>query len=279
MGWMGREEDVTRSITGILAIAMMASACGSDGTQVTAAAPAPAAEAAVPAPVSEPVTVTQPAPSAPSAPARPSTTSAPRLAAAPSRASTARLEREAPAPAAPAVPEYREFTLPAGTTMSLELKTALASDLSQVEDTVRATLTQAVAVGGHQVLPAGTEMVGTVTEAERSGRVKGRAKVAFQFTSFRYDGERYAMQTEAIEHLAEATKGEDATKVGVGAGAGAVIGGLLGGKAGAAKGAAIGGAAGTGAVLATRGKEVRLEPGTEVPARLAAPLAVRVRLR
>ena len=43
-------------------------------------------------------------------------------------------------------------------------------------------------------------------------------------------------------------------------------------------GAVIGGAAGTGAVVATRGKEVRLEPGTDIPVRLAAPLSIRVRV-
>jgi hypothetical protein len=58
-----------------------------------------------------------------------------------------------------------------------------------------------------------------------------------------------------------------------------VIGGIVGGGSGAAKGAAIGGAAGTGAVLATRGDEVRLAAGTPVSVKLTAPLTVRVPLR
>ena len=177
------------------------------------------------------------------------------------------------------VPVYREFTLPVGTTLPLELKSTIASDVSEVEDTVRATLRNAVTVDGLEVLPAGTELTGHVTEAERAGRVKGRARLAFQFTSVRYDGERMSLRTDPIVQEAEATKGEDATKIGIGAGAGAVIGAVVGGKSGAAKGAAIGGAAGTGAVMATRGKEVRLEPGTDIPVRLAAPLAIRVRVR
>lgn len=176
------------------------------------------------------------------------------------------------------MPEYREFTLPAGTTLALELKSAVASDVSQVEDTVRATLRQSIAIDGQQVLPAGIELAGTVTEAERAGRVKGRAKIAFEFTSLRYDGERLAMRTEPVERIGDATKVEDATKIGVGAGAGAAIGAILGGGKGAAKGAAIGAAAGTGTVLATRGKDVRLEPGAEVLTTLTAPLSVRVRL-
>jgi hypothetical protein len=176
------------------------------------------------------------------------------------------------------VPEYREFTLPAGTSLPLQLQSAIASDVSEVEDTVRATLRSAVTIDGEEVLPAGTELAGHVTEAERAGRVKGRARVAFGFTSLRHDGERLSLRTDTIVREAEATKGEDATKVGIGAGAGAVVGAVIGGKSGAVKGAAIGGAAGTGAVLATRGKEVRLEPGTSIPVTLAAPLIVRVRV-
>lgn len=181
--------------------------------------------------------------------------------------------------AAPAdVPTYREITLPAGTTLPLELKTTVASDTSNVEDPVRATLRRAITIEGRAVLPAGTEVVGAVTDAERSGRVKGVARVAFRFTSLRHDGERYDIRTEAIAREAEATKGEDATKIAIGAGAGAAIGALLGGGSGAAKGAAIGGAGGTGVVLATRGKEVRLEPGADVTAKLSAPLTIRIKV-
>ena len=176
-------------------------------------------------------------------------------------------------------PVYREFTLPVGTTLPLELTSSIASDVSEVEDPVRAMLRTAVTVAGQEVLPAGTEVAGYVTEAERAGRVKGRARLAFRFTSLRHDDERMSLRTEPIVQEAEATKGEDATKIGIGAGAGAVIGAVVGGKSGAAKGAVIGGAAGTGVVVATRGKEVRLEPGTDIPVRLAAPLSIRVRVQ
>ncbi len=269
---------MTKSILAIVTISVMATACGrGDSTEVSAAAPAAEAPAA-------PV----PAPAAPAAePAAHLSTKAdrPRTSPRPAAARSERAEMDTTAPRAaaasstsPAVPEYREFTLRAGMTLPLELKSAVASDVSELEDTVRATLQQPVTIDGYQVLPAGTELTGIVIAAERAGRVKGRARVAIQFTSLRYDGERLSVQTEPIEQLGEATKGEDATKVGVGAGAGAVIGGLLGGKSGALKGAAIGGAAGTGAVMATRGKDVRIEPGTELPATLTAPLSVRVRM-
>jgi len=184
---------------------------------------------------------------------------------------------EATAEAAPAVPAFREITIPAGTTLRLDLASSVASDTSRVEDAVRGTLRQAVTIDGEAVLPAGTELAGIVTSADDSGRVKGRAQVAYRFTTLRHEGERYDIDTATISHQAEATKGEDATKIAVGAGAGAAIGALLGGGDGAAKGAAIGGAGGTGVVLATKGKEVRLGPGADVNTRLTAPLTIRVK--
>lgn len=175
-------------------------------------------------------------------------------------------------------PRFREVTLPAGTTLRLDLMSSVASDTSKVEDPVRAELRQAVSVDGTTVLPVGTELVGTVTDAERSARVKGKARIAYRFHSLRHDDERYEISTAPIAHEAKSQKAKDMTKVGIGAGVGAAVGGLLGGGSGAAKGAAIGGAAGTGAVLATRGEEVRLGPGADVTTRLTEPLTVRVKI-
>jgi hypothetical protein len=180
--------------------------------------------------------------------------------------------------AKPDLPEYKEVTIPAGTTLRLDLQSAVSSDGSQVEDTVRASLRQPITVDGKTVLPTGTELVGTVTDVARSGRVKGLARVAYRFNSLRYDSERYPIATSQISHQARATKKKDATKIGVGAGVGAAVGALLGGGSGAAKGAAIGGGAGTGVVLATRGEEVRLGPGADVSTKLTAPLTVRVKI-
>ena len=158
------------------------------------------------------------------------------------------------------------------------MQTAVASDTSQVEDPVRATLRRSVTVDGIRALPAGTVLLGHVTEAERSARVKGRGRIAFRFTRLDPpgDAERVAIQTGSIAREAAATKKEDAAKIGGGAVGGAIIGGLIGGGDGAAKGAAIGGAAGTGVVLSTRGKEVRLGPGADLSVKLTAPVTLRV---
>ena len=175
-------------------------------------------------------------------------------------------------------PEFREVTVPAGTVLRLTLATPVASDTSHVEDAVRATLRTPVTAEGIQALPVGTAVLGHVTSAERSAKVKGRASIGVRFNTIDVPGEggREAIRTGTIVRVAPATKKKDATKIGIGAGAGAVIGGIVGGGSGAAKGAAIGGGAGTGAVLATRGDEVRLPAGTPLSVKLTAPLTVRV---
>lgn len=178
-------------------------------------------------------------------------------------------------------PEYREVTIPAGTVLPIELQSSVSSDNSRPEDQVRGTLRRSITIDGIEVLPAGTGALGHVTVAEQSARVKGRARVAFRFTRLDPPGEaeRIAVRTGTISRVAEATKKQDAAKIGGGAAGGAIIGGIVGGGSGAAKGAAIGGAAGTGVVLATRGKEVRLAPGTNLSVKLTAPVTVRVLMR
>lgn len=183
---------------------------------------------------------------------------------------------KAPAVKNAAAPVYRDIVIPAGTTLPLSLTTALASDTSAVEDKVTATLTSPVAVNGRDVLVAGTHVTGAVTGVESSGRVKGRAMIAFRFTSLRAGDQDYDVQSAAVSRTAAATKTKDATKIGIGAGAGAVLGGILGGKKGAAEGAAVGGGAGTGVVLATKGDEIRLAAGTDVTSQLTAPLTIRI---
>ncbi len=194
---------------------------------------------------------------------------------------TGRVTKPAPQTSAPVVskpvapePEYIDVTVPAGTTLFLELDSALASDVSRVEDPVRARVERAVVVGGRAAIPDGSVVHGTVTTAAPSGKVKGRAKLAFRFEQLNIDRDRYAVRSEVVSFEAEGSKSGDAKKIGLGAGAGAVLGGLLGGGKGAGAGAAIGGGAGTAVVLATSGEEVELRPGTAVEVALAQDVVI-----
>jgi hypothetical protein len=175
-------------------------------------------------------------------------------------------------------PVYREVTIAAGTLLPIVLDTAVASDTSSVEDQVRAHLRRAVPVSDADALPAGTALDGTVVAAERPGKVRGRAHVAFRLTSLRLDDERVDVRTSIVSRRAPATKKQDAAKIGIPAAGGAVVGAIIGGKKGAAIGGAAGGGAGTAVVLSTRGKEIRLPAGSTFSVRLLEPVTVRVRV-
>jgi hypothetical protein len=178
-----------------------------------------------------------------------------------------------PEPAAVPAPTFEEVTIPTDTPLTVTLVTPIASDTSKVEDQVRGTLAKPLVLSGKTVVPTGAEVVGSVLEAEQSGRVKGRASIAFQFERLVVRGETHPIRTARIAREAAADTKGDVKKGGIGAGVGAVVGGIAGGGKGAVIGGAIGG---TGAVVATRGKEVRLPAGTTVTTRLRGPLTVQV---
>jgi hypothetical protein len=172
--------------------------------------------------------------------------------------------------------EYREVTIPAGTVLPLRLTSSVASDTSGLEDPVHAQLRRTITVRGIGALPAGSAVSGYVTEADRSAKVKGRARVGFRFNTVSARGESYRVSTSSVVRQAPGTKKKDAAKIAIPAAAGAIIGGIADGKKGAAIGTAVGGGAGTGVVLATRGQEVRLGRGAIVSVRLLKPLTVLV---
>jgi hypothetical protein len=183
--------------------------------------------------------------------------------------------------ALPTAYAVKDVTIPAGTRLPIVLDTAVDSATSRVEQSVVGHLSRPVVVHGQTVLPQDTGVSGVVTDATRSGKVKGRAHVAVRFDTLTVRdaniNERYRIDTAAISRTAPATKKKDATEIGVPAAGGAIIGGLISGKKGAVIGGAAGGGAGTAVVLSTRGKEVSLPKGTALTLRLAEPITVKVR--
>lgn len=223
--------------------------------------------AAPPSQAASPGTATAPLPSADAGGPPTGTALAPTDRA----AGTPAAERGPAAAAQEPEPQLRAVTIPAGTTLRVRLSTPVASDTSALEDEVRGTLARAIVIDGVTVAPAGTEVVGTVRSAKRSGRVKGRASISFRFERLLLRDESHAIRTALISRQAEVKRREDVKKGAIGAGAGAIVGGIIGGGKGAAIGAGVGGA---GAVMATRGEEVRLPEGTTVRTTLEEPIEV-----
>lgn len=170
--------------------------------------------------------------------------------------------------------DLREAIVPRGSTLDARLDTGVSSDASSVEQPVRATLTAPLVADGVTVAPTGSTLFGIVTAVRESGRVRGRAALGLRFDRLRVGGVIHDIHTAPMRWVAEATKRQDATKVGIGAAAGAVIGAIAGGGKGAAVGSAIGAGGGSAVVLATKGEELRLESGTRLRVELTDPISV-----
>jgi hypothetical protein len=202
--------------------------------------------AAAPAPTARPATASRPLPVEP-APAAP-------VAAAPAA--------PAPAPTPTPTPTPRPRVVASGTALAIVLKEGVTTKTAKPEDRVVAELAEDVVVDGDVLLPSGSEVIGHVVTALRSGRVKGKARLVASFDQIRVDGKTFRIEATGFDVTAGSSAGKDAKIAGGAAAAGVVIGAIAGGGSGALKGGAIGGAAGGAAVLATRGQEVELAAGS-----------------
>ena len=160
------------------------------------------------------------------------------------------------------------ITVPEGTALPVVLETGMSSATSRSGDRVVARLAEDIRVGEKVVVPLGSELRGRVTAAVPSGRVKTRARLAFDFDTLVVDGKEHSIGTRTVDLTAGDTHNRDAATIGIGAGAGAIVGAVVDGKKGAGIGALIGGAAGTGVVLTDTGKEITLGTGSRVNVRL-----------
>jgi len=189
---------------------------------------------------------------------------------------------EPPSPPAPVVaepppprPEPKTVIIAQGTLIPVRLAETLDSDHNIAGDAFLATLADPLVVNGWVIAERGARVIGRVTDAAQSGRVKGVASLTLELATLTTaDGQKVDLRTARFSHEAQASKKSDIAKVGLGAAIGAIIGAAAGGGKGAAIGAASGGAAGTGAVIATRGNAAVLEAETRISFVLERPVTL-----
>jgi hypothetical protein len=218
--------------------------------------------------------------------AAPQATSAP--AAQPATAATAPAVAADSAPA-PAKPIY---TVPAGTKVLLQLRSAINTKSAKPGDGIYLASTFPVVVGTRVMIPAGVYVQGVVDNVVRPGRVKGRAQLNLHFTSIIFPNGTVVEIPGIINSLPGSSdrsvdgegkveqasnKGHDvanAAKIGLeGAGVGTIGGAATGHPLeGLAIGALGGAAVGAAVALFTRGNDINIENGTPVEMVLQRPL-------
>ncbi len=186
-------------------------------------------------------------------------------------------EPEPPAPPPPPAPEFIDLTVPSDAVLGLQIERTVSSELARVEDKVDARVTRDLRVSDRVAIPAGSTVRGSVTEVDRGGRMKGKARLAIRFhTIVLADGTQLALKTDPVVREGQSAGGESAAKVGGAAIGGAILGAILGGGKGAAIGGAVGAGAGTAAAMTNDRNPATLTAGTTVTVRMQAPVTVTV---
>jgi hypothetical protein len=154
--------------------------------------------------------------------------------------------------------------VPAGTSLTVSLGSALGSKLSQAGQTFTGTIAKDVTVGSDVVIPKGSTVSGTVTDAKALGRFKGGALLNIRLDSINLNGYDLPVQTAARSFTEKGKGKRTAVLAGGGAALGGIIGALAGGGKGAAIGMAAGGGAGAGGAAFTGNKEIVLPAESDV---------------
>lgn len=194
-----------------------------------------------------------------------------------------------------AAPMKKVYTVPAGTKVLLQLRSAVNTKSAKPGDGVYLASTFPVVVGNRVMIPAGVYVQGVVDRVERAGHVKGRAQLDLHFTSIIFPNGSVVeipgivnslpgAKDQSVKNDGEGTI-EQAGNKGRNAGTVAKIavptGGTIGSIGGLSSGHPLaGGLAGVGAGLAaaglatlfTRGADVNIESGTQVEMVLQRPL-------
>lgn len=139
----------------------------------------------------------------------------------------------------------RKVTVPAGTVLELRFSETVSSRRNAAGDAFRTTVEEDVRVDDAIAVPAGSEVIGRVTEAEQPRNVGGRARLSLDFHALEVpSGETVAIESVFTSRgrsqnlkdaaiIAGSTLGGVVLGEAVDEGEGGVIGGILGGIGGA----------------------------------------------
>jgi hypothetical protein len=170
----------------------------------------------------------------------------------------------------------KPVTLPEGTVLTVRLNETISSKRNNSGDKFTGTVEEPVEVDGKVVIPKGSSVGGTVTEAKPLGKIKGGATLRLVLDSVTVGNSTYDIQTSAVARSLKGKGKRTAEFTGGGAGGGALIGALAGGGKGALIGGLLGGGAGFAGGAFTGNKDIVLPAETTLSFKLRQPLEVKM---
>lgn len=181
----------------------------------------------------------------------------------------------APEPAPKVAAGPKQYTVPAGTSISVELPAAISTKTARVGDRVSAYLTSDLVVDGKVVAKAGALLQGSVSSVvSGSQKIGGTPELGLRFDNLTLaDGSDTQVNGTVTQVAAKSDTARDTAKIAGGAIAGAVIGHQVDSDKGKIIGGLLGAAAGAAAAKKT-GTEVELPAGTVLGFTLNSPVTV-----
>jgi type IV secretory pathway VirB10-like protein len=181
-------------------------------------------------------------------------------------------ERPQPEPATP-------VTVDAGTKLDVRFSRSLSSATSTVGEIFRARIAEDLYAGDRVAIPAGSEVVGEVTQAGPSKKIGGRAVLGLRFTDIVLPSGETVPLKASFQREGQNKSGRDAATIGGATAGGAILGRILskGGGKGTVLGAIIGAAAGAAIASRNPGEEVVIPEGSVLGIVLDRPVEVQGR--
>ncbi len=188
---------------------------------------------------------------------------------------------------------------PAGLVLPISLSSGISTQVAKAGDVVQATISQTIMLGD-SMIPAGSVVLGTVTDAS-AGKMLGRsASLGIKFNRLRTpDGTETPISAHLVGGIGKYAGGaqEDTVKgetwkgkvvqagvrgaigAGTGAALGTAVGAIAGGGRGVGKGAWSGTAIGAGvgvaqSLILRKGSDVNVAAGTAMQIQLDAPVSI-----
>lgn len=172
-------------------------------------------------------------------------------------------------------PETFVVTVPVGSQIPVSLSQTLSSHESRAGQPFQAQVVQDIAEDGVVVIPQGSTVYGTVTQAQRP-KIGGRAKLSLSFDSIQLPSGENLPIDASLARVGKSERAKDAAIIGGGTIGGAILGEAVDEGEGTVIGAIVGGLAGAAGAKKTKGKPLTLPAGTSITLSLDAPMTVEV---
>jgi len=176
--------------------------------------------------------------------------------------------------APPPPPPPRVVTIPAGTSIQVQMIDSVDSATNKVGDTFLASLAAPIVVNDEVIIPKNADVQIKLASAKTSGKFTGQSELTVELDSVKFRGQSYPLTSSTFQQVGESRGKDTAKKTAIGAAIGTAIGAIAGGGKGAAIGAGIGAGSGAAAQVFMKGKQVKVPSETKIDFQLEQPVDV-----